>query len=281
MVKSKTTKEIRAIDSWVKFQIDDGLESVTISGKDTLADLEMDEKGNLTLYLNADKDKINEIKSLIPFVNIKTLLGGTETNKEKTIELSQDLTQFALEISDNSKELASFIKSKSSILLDLDGLVQQLIEISGKISELEQKDQEQDNRLTSIETKQTEINQQINSLKLKPIILLNSELKVVLFDIGENYIIKFIQQGTGYGGFAVISGDTYNGGGMNVLSKLNLTLPAPVEYSTVTIPLINNSGYPCLILIIDGTTVTISPNSKHSAGGIVSNTEFILKKKMN
>ena len=153
MVKKKTTKEIRAIDRIIKFQIDDGIESLTIGGKEALADLEIDNKNNVTLYLNADKDKINELHSLVPFINLAVNEYWADPDKQKSVTLSQDLTQFALEIADNSKELASIIKTESSIVLDLDGLVQQLLEIAGKIAELEAKDIEQDGRLTSVETK--------------------------------------------------------------------------------------------------------------------------------
>ena len=153
MVKKKTTKEIRAIDGIIKFQIDDGIESLTISGKEALADLEIDNKNNVTLYLNADKDKINELHSLVPFINLEVNEYWEDPDKQKSVTLSQDLTQFALEIADNSKELASLIKSESSIILDLDGLVQKLLEIAGKLAELEAKDLEQDNRLTDIEAK--------------------------------------------------------------------------------------------------------------------------------
>ena len=156
MVKKKTTKEIRAIDRIIKFQIDDGIESLTIAGKEALADLEIDNKNNVTLYLNADKDKINELKSLVPFINLAIKEEGVDPDKTKSVTLSQDLTQFALEIADNSKELASLIKSESSIILDLDGLVQKLLEIAGKLAELEAKNLEQDNRLTEIEAKDLE-----------------------------------------------------------------------------------------------------------------------------
>ena len=149
--KSKSTKQIRAIDRIIKFQIDDGIESLTISGKEALADVSIDSKANVTLYLNADKDKLNEIKSLVPFITVETKEGGKDPEKTKSVELSQDLTQFALEIADNSTELANLIKSKSSIVLDLSGLVQQLLEIAGKLAELEQKNQEQDGRLTALE----------------------------------------------------------------------------------------------------------------------------------
>lgn len=165
--KSKSTKQIRAIDRIIKFQIDDGIESLTISGKEVLADVAIDRQSNVTLFLNADPDKINEIQSLVPFVTVQTVAGGTETDKTKTVTLSQDLTQFALEIADNSKELASLIKTQSSIVLDLNGLVQKLLEIAGKLAELEQKNLEQDNRLTAIEAKDLEQDNRLTVLKEK------------------------------------------------------------------------------------------------------------------
>ena len=167
MVKKKTTKEIRAIDRIIKFQIDDGIESITIAGKEALADLEIDNKNNVTLYLNADKDKINELNSLVPFINLAIKEEGVDPDKTKSVTLSQDLTQFALEIADNSKELASLIKSESSIILDLDGVVQQLLEIAGKLAELEAKNLEQDNRLTVIETKDLEQDNRLTVIESK------------------------------------------------------------------------------------------------------------------
>ena len=167
MVKKKTTKEIRAIDRIIKFQIDDGIESLTIAGKEALADLEIDNKNNVTLYLNADKDKINELHSLVPFINLAIKEEGVDPDKQKSVTFSQDLTQFALEIADNSKELASLIKSESSIILDLDGLVQKLLEIAGKLAELEAKNLEQDNRLTEIEEKDQEQDNRLTVIEEK------------------------------------------------------------------------------------------------------------------
>ena len=167
MVKKKTTKEIRAIDRIIKFQIDDGIESLTIAGKEALADLEIDNKNNVTLYLNADKDKINELHSLVPFINLAIKKDGVDPDKTKSVTLSQDLTQFALEIAGNSKELASLIKSESSIILDLDGLVQKLLEIAGKLAELEAKNLEQDNRLTVIESKNLEQDNRLTVIETK------------------------------------------------------------------------------------------------------------------
>lgn len=154
--KSKTTKQIRAIERIIKFQVDDGIESLSIAGKEVLADVAIDKQGNVTLYLNADGDKINEIQSLVPFVRLATVAGGTDVDKTKTVTLSQDLTQFALEIDSNSNELATLIKSESSIVLDLHGLVQRLLEIAGQLAELEAKNLAQDNRLTAVETKNIE-----------------------------------------------------------------------------------------------------------------------------
>ena len=167
MAKKKTTKQIRAIDRIIKFQLDDGIESLTIAGKEALADLEIDNKNNVTLYLNADKDKINELNSLVPFINLDIKKEGVDPDKQKSVTLSQDLTQFALEIADNSKELASLIKSESSIILDLDGLVQKLLEIAGKLAELEAKNLEQDNRLTVIETKDLEQDNRLTVIETK------------------------------------------------------------------------------------------------------------------
>ena len=167
MVKKKTTKQIRAIDRIIKFKIDDGIESLTIAGKEALADLEIDNKNNVTLYLNTDKDKINELHSLVPFINLAIKEEGVDPDKTKSVTLSQDLTQFALEIADNSKELANLIKSESSIILDLDGLVQKLLEIAGKLAELEAKNLEQDNRLTDIETKDLEQDNRLTDIEAK------------------------------------------------------------------------------------------------------------------
>ena len=164
MVKKKTTKEIRAIDRIIKFQIDDGIESLTIGGKEALADLEIDNKNNVTLYFNADKDKINELNSLVPFINLIIKEEGVDPDKTKSVTLSQDLTQFALEIDDKSKELASLIKSESSIILALDGLVQKFLEIAGKLAELEVKNLEQDERMTIIEEKNDSQDDRLNEV---------------------------------------------------------------------------------------------------------------------
>jgi len=166
MVKKKTTKQVRAIDRIIKFQLDDGIESVTISGKEALADLEIDNKNNLTLYLNADGDKLNEVQSLVPFITLKKKETGKDPNKIKTVDFIQDLTQFAIEIADNSNELASLIKTKSSIVLDLGGIVRQLLEIAGKLAELERKNQEQDERITAIEEKNSAQDNRLNAVDM-------------------------------------------------------------------------------------------------------------------
>ena len=203
MVKKKTTKEIRAIDRIIKFQIDDGIESITIGGKEALADLEIDNKNNVTLYLNADKDKINELHSLVPFINLAVNEYWADPDKQKSVTLSQDLTQFALEIAGNSKELASIIKTESSIVLDLDGLVQQLLEIAGKIAKLEAKDLEQDNRLTEIEEKDQEQDNRLTVIEEKDqeqddrLTTLESNVQQEqLYNVSTNTVVHTFSDGT-------------------------------------------------------------------------------------
>ena len=190
MVKKKTTKEIRAIDGIIKFQIDDGIESLTISGKEALADLEIDNKNNVTLYLYADGEKINELTSLVPFINLAVKKEGVDPDKQKSVTLSQDLTQFALEIADNSKELASLIKTESSIILDLDGLIQKLLEIAGKLAELEAKNLEQDIRLTEIEIKDLEQDNRLTMLERK------GQTDGQLYNVSTNTIVHTFSEGT-------------------------------------------------------------------------------------
>lgn len=92
----KTTKQTRGIHSWIKFQKHQGVESLTIQGKDALADLSQDKNGDTNLILNADKDKVNTVASSVPYLGISHTTTGTNPNQEKTATISQDLTQFPL-----------------------------------------------------------------------------------------------------------------------------------------------------------------------------------------
>ena len=182
MTKKKTTKQIRAIDRIIKFQLDDGIESLTIGGKEALADLEIDRNSNVTLYVNADKDKVNEIKSLVPFVNVVVKETGTDPDKSKAVTLSQDLTKFALELAEDSKQLAEIIKAETTLTIDFAQLIEHLNTLSTAVDKAERnsaqalakaekvergqveqanqiagiltKDQEQDNRITTLENKE-------------------------------------------------------------------------------------------------------------------------------
>lgn len=90
----KTTKIVRGIHSWIKFQRHQGLQSLTIKGKESLADLSQDKNGDTDLILNADKDKINSIVSAIPFISISESNEGADPNKQKVASLNYDLTGF-------------------------------------------------------------------------------------------------------------------------------------------------------------------------------------------
>lgn len=89
---AKTTKIVRGIHSWIKFQRHQGLQSLTIKGKESLADLTQDRNGDTDLILNADKDKINYIASAIPFISISESNNGADPNKQKVASLNYDLT---------------------------------------------------------------------------------------------------------------------------------------------------------------------------------------------
>lgn len=88
----KTTKIIRGIHSWIKFQKHQGVQSLTINGKESLADLSQDKNGDTDLILNADKDKINSIASAIPFISVSERNEGADPNKQKVASLNYDLT---------------------------------------------------------------------------------------------------------------------------------------------------------------------------------------------
>lgn len=88
----KTTKIIRGIHSWIKFQKHQGIQSLTIKGKESLADLSQDKLGDTDLILNADKDKINSIASAIPFISVSESNEGADPNKQKVASLNYDLT---------------------------------------------------------------------------------------------------------------------------------------------------------------------------------------------
>lgn len=135
MSKKKTTKQIRAIDRIIKFQIDDGIESLTISGKEVLADLSVDKKNNVTLFLNADKDKLNEIQSLVPFIKVVQKETGEDPDKKKAVDLVQDLRDFALELASDSEQLATIIKEESSITIDFAQLITHLNKMKDDIFE--------------------------------------------------------------------------------------------------------------------------------------------------
>lgn len=94
--QSKTTKKVRGIHSWVKARNHQGVESLTIMGKETLANLSQDINGDTNLILNADEDKLNALISSVPFLNVLYTTTGTDPNKEKTATVSQDLTHFPL-----------------------------------------------------------------------------------------------------------------------------------------------------------------------------------------
>lgn len=120
---AKTTKKVQGIHSLIKFQRHQGVESLTIEGKQELADLKQDNKGDTTLILNADKDKVNDVASNVPYLGIAHTTTGKAPNQTKTATVSQDLTQFPL----TGGELVTVDKMAEGLTLN-DTKVKELID---------------------------------------------------------------------------------------------------------------------------------------------------------
>lgn len=120
---AKTTKKVQGIHSLIKFQRHQGVESLTIEGKQELADLKQDNKGDTSLILNADKDKVNEVVSNVPYLGIAHTTTGEAPNQTKTATVSQDLTQFPL----SGGELVTVEKTAEGLTLN-DSKVKELVD---------------------------------------------------------------------------------------------------------------------------------------------------------
>lgn len=122
---AKTTKQTRGIHSLIKFQKHQGVESLSIEGKQALADISQDKNGDTNLVLNADGDKINGVESNIPFITVSTSWSGSDPDKWKVERLNQDLTQFPL----HDGELIKFTKELESISVNEKSLKNKLTEL--------------------------------------------------------------------------------------------------------------------------------------------------------
>lgn len=111
--KKKTTKRVRGIHSLIKFQKHQGIESLTIEGKQTLADISQDKNGDATLLLKADSDKVDAVSSNVPYLRVAHTTDGSEPYQEKTAIISQDLTQFPL----SGGELVTVTKEPESLTI--------------------------------------------------------------------------------------------------------------------------------------------------------------------
>lgn len=112
-LKKKTTKLVRGIHSWIKFQKHQGIESLTIEGKQTLADISQDKNGDASLILKADSDKVDAVSSNVPYLRVAHTTDGSEPFVEKTATISQDLTQFPL----RNGQLVFVEKSEDSLTI--------------------------------------------------------------------------------------------------------------------------------------------------------------------
>jgi hypothetical protein len=139
--EKKTTKRVRGIHSLIKFQKHQGVESLTIQGKDTLADISQDKNGDTNLILMADSDKVNAVVSNIPYLGISHTITGEDPDKNKEANISQDLSHFPL----SGGELVTVTKEPESLTIHDD-----------KVKEFV---------TTTVTTKETEIKQFIGEVK--------------------------------------------------------------------------------------------------------------------
>lgn len=111
---AKTTKLVQGIHSLIKFQKHQGVQSLTIEGREDLADLSQDKNGDTVLTMVADQYKINELDSNVPYLiptHESSTIGG-ETTKKAVI--NQDLTLFPL----NDGELVTVTKERNSLTIN-------------------------------------------------------------------------------------------------------------------------------------------------------------------
>lgn len=122
---SKTTKLVKAINSIITFQrkFPQGIQSVTIKGKEALADLSLDRNNDMDLHLNADKDKVNNVSSSLPYLQATTSTTGSDPDKQKNVNLTQDLTQFPI----TNGELVTITKTADNLTIN-DSKVKELVE---------------------------------------------------------------------------------------------------------------------------------------------------------
>lgn len=111
---AKTTKLVRGIHSWIKFQKHQGIESLTIEGRKDLADLSQDKNGDTTITMISDQYKINELDSYVPYLipTHESSIMSEETSKKAII--NQDLTLFPL----NDGELVTVSKERESLTIN-------------------------------------------------------------------------------------------------------------------------------------------------------------------
>ena len=112
--QAKTTKLVRGIHSWIKFQKHQGVESLTIQGKQALADVSQDKNGDASLVLKADSDKIDTVASNVPYLHVANTYENAEPFEEKIATISQDLTQFPL----SNGNLIAVEKTEDNLTID-------------------------------------------------------------------------------------------------------------------------------------------------------------------
>jgi hypothetical protein len=256
----KSTKLVRAISSIITFQkrIPQGIQSVTIKGKEALADLELDKNYDMDLKLNADKDKLNGVSSSVPFIQATTTTSGSVPDEQKSVTLAQDLREFPL----TSGELVTVEKTENALTLN-DSKVKELVE--SKAEDLKK----ELGTGTGAMAKPITLNggELVTVDKAGDTLTLNDSKVKELVETTKTEILKELPAKN------TMTGYVYNLYGSDVLTAYYTLSGGNIGYSTfilsvfyngkadnhfIYIPLLN---YPLIKKLSDNTIVRITPNS--------------------
>lgn len=259
---SKTTKLVKAINSIITFQrkFPQGIQSVTIKGKEALADLSLDRNNDMDLHLNADKDKVNNVSSSLPYLQATTSTTGSDPDKQKNVALTQDLTQFPI----TNGELVMVTKTADNLTIN-DSKVKELVE--SKAEALKKELGAGTGATTPASTLTFNGGELVTVDKAGDTLTLNDSKVKELVETTKTEILKKLPAKntmTGYV-YSLYSSDVLNAyyslsGGNIAYSTFILSVFYNVknENHFIYIPLLN---YPLTKKLSDNTIVRITPNS--------------------
>ena len=258
---SKSTKLVKAINSIITFQrkFPQGIQSVTIKGKEALADLSLDRNNDMDLHFNADKDKVNNVSSSLPYLQATTSTSGSDPDKQKNVSLTQDLREFPLV----NGELVTVEKTENTLTIN-DSKVKELVE--SKAEALKKELGAGTGATTPASTLTLNGGELVTVDKAGDTLTLNDSKVKDLVETTKTEILKKIPPKTNDIGFM------YNLSGNEVLNANYNIGGTTISYSTFILSVFHNGQYENHFVYIplsnqitkklsDNTIVRITPNS--------------------